>query len=124
MRAAVDVEIQNGKVQYIVMDYPFGRDHSRFRDAIHLSVWLQTPLDIAMARRILRDLESSRSSSAQERLESLRDELEHYLVKGRNLYADDAHMRTADLVLMGEKPLTELRDRILEAIENARKRDA
>ena len=116
MRAAVDDEIQNGKSQYIVIDYPFGRDHSRFRDVIALSVWLETPLDIAMARRILRDLERPPDASPQERIERLKEELHHYLVKSRPLYADDLHMRTADLVLEGEKPLEELRDRIIEAI--------
>src|SRR5262252_4986682 len=37
MRSAVDVEIRSGSRRYVVMDYPFGRDHSRFRDVIDLS---------------------------------------------------------------------------------------
>src|SRR4026208_1002711 len=38
MKSAVDEEIRRGEKQYIVMDYPFGRDHSRFREDIDLSV--------------------------------------------------------------------------------------
>src|SRR5262245_48019203 len=55
MKAAVDAEIQKAAVKYIILDYPFGRDHSRFRDVIDLSIYIDTPLDVAMARRILRD---------------------------------------------------------------------
>jgi uridine kinase len=115
MRAAVDAEIRHGRTQYIVMDYPFGRDHPRFCNAIDLSVWLDTPLDVAMARRILRDF-TAREDSAQEQLDRLREDLNHYVVKSRPLYLDDRHRKTADLVLDGSKQLEELRDRILAAV--------
>ena len=55
MGDAVGKEIKEGKTDYIVLDYPFGRDHPRFREQIDLSVFIDTPLDVAMARRILRD---------------------------------------------------------------------
>jgi len=116
MRAAVDAEIQSRNRQYIVMDYPFGRDHSRFRDAIDLSVWLETPLDVAMARRILRDFVPQANGPAQEQLDRLKEDLSHYLIKSRHVYLDDRHMTTCDLVLDGWKSLEELRDSILEAI--------
>jgi len=75
MRAAVDAELHRGEKQYIVMDYPFGRDHSRFRDAIDLSVWLETPLDVAMARRILRDFMPHAGASAQEQMDRLKEDI-------------------------------------------------
>ena len=116
MRAAVDAELHRGEKQYIVMDYPFGRDHSRFRDAIDLSVWLETPLDVAMARRILRDFMPHAEASAQEQMDRLKEDMNHYLIKSRHVYLDDRHRFTCDLVLDGWKPLEELRDSVLEAI--------
>jgi uridine kinase len=116
MRAAVDVEIRTGRKRYIVMDYPFGRDHSRFRDVIDLSVWIETPLDVAMARRIRRDFVSQTTLSAPELQDRLKTELDQYLGGGRPLYLDDRHMKTADLVLDGSKSLQDLRDSILEAL--------
>lgn len=116
MRAAVDDEIRRGRTDYIVMDYPFGRDHSRFRDTIDLSVWLETPLDVAMARRILRDFMPQQGLSAAEQMDRLQEDLSHYLIKARHVYLDDRHRKTADLVLDGSKPLEELRDSILQAI--------
>ena len=106
MKAAVDEEIRSSKKHYIVMDYPFGRDHSRFRDAIDLSVWVDTPLDVAMARRILRDFMSlTDDTSAREQLDRIKEDLNHYLAKGRHVYLDDRHLKTCDLVLDGWKPL-------------------
>jgi len=116
MRAAVDAELHRGEKQYIVMDYPFGRDHSRFRDAIDLSIWLETPLDVAMARRILRDFMPHAGASAQEQMDRLKEDMNHYLIKSRHVYLDDRHRDTCDLVLDAWKPLEELRNSILEAI--------
>jgi uridine kinase len=116
MRAAVDEEIRRATARYVVMDYPFGRDHSRFRDIIDLSIWVETPLDVAMARRILRDFMPQTGSTAQEQLDRLQEDMNHYLIKSRHVYLDDRHRNTADLVLDGWKPLDELRNEILEAI--------
>jgi uridine kinase len=55
MGKAVAGEIQRGASEFIVLDYPFGRDHPRFKSVIDLSVFVDTPLDVAMARRIIRD---------------------------------------------------------------------
>jgi thymidylate kinase len=72
-----------------------------------LSVWLDTPLDVAMARRILRDYPASSS------LNQLREDLNEYLVRGRLLYLDSRHRDACDLILDGSKPLEELRDLIV-----------
>ena len=48
--------IQSGKYQYIVIDYPFGKDIKyNLGKLIDLSVLIDTPLDIALSRRIIRD---------------------------------------------------------------------
>ena len=117
MRAAVDAELHRGEKQYIVMDYPFGRDHSRFRDAIDLSVWLETPLDVAMARRILRDFMPHAGASAEEQMDSAQGRHESLSDQEPACVLDDRHINTCDIVLDGWKPLEDLRDSILEAID-------
>jgi uridine kinase len=47
--------LQRGDTMHVILDYPFGRDHPRFERVIDLSVFIDTPLDIALARRVLRD---------------------------------------------------------------------
>src|SRR5262245_66239912 len=101
MSAAVEEEVRKGEKQYIVLDYPFGRDHPRFRERIDLSVFIDTPLDLAMARRILRDYASPCRISAEERLDRLREEMAHYLEKGRYVYIATKQKDNSDVVLAG-----------------------
>ena len=46
-----------GPASYVVADAPLGRAHSDSGRFIDLMVFIDTPLDIAMARRTLRDVE-------------------------------------------------------------------
>ncbi|MDR2996175.1 MAG: hypothetical protein LBV11_20615, partial [Bacillus cereus] len=52
-----DIEqlIQNKSLDYIIVDYPFAYLNSEMRKFIDVTIFIDTPLDIAMARRILRD---------------------------------------------------------------------
>src|SRR5262245_53390959 len=47
MSAAVEDEIRRRRSRYIILDYPFGRDHPRLQEHINLSVFIDTPLDVA-----------------------------------------------------------------------------
>src|SRR5262245_26712405 len=107
MGAAVEKEIAAQNSRYIVLDYPFGRDHPRFRDRIDFSVFIDTPLDVAMARRILRDGLCG---------DELRKDLNHYLRKGRHVYlTTDVHKNDSDLIVDGWQSAEAIRDRILAA---------
>ena len=59
LRKAVDEEIRTARIDFIILDYPFGRDHPRFENLIGLSVFVDTLLDVAMARRINEGLRCS-----------------------------------------------------------------
>jgi uridine kinase len=122
MRKAVDEEIQRGAAEFIVLDYPFGRDHPRFETLIDLSVFVDTPLDVAMARRIIRDYRAvGEASAAAEVVEQLRGELAHYVEKARYPYLDtDRHKPGSDLILDGWRSLQELRDQVLERVNGER----
>jgi uridine kinase len=117
MAQAVDQTIQQGELEYIVLDYPFGRGHPRLREVIDLAIFIDTPLDVAMARRILRDYPSESGASPAEELSRLRTELAYYLEKARYPYLDmDRQKPTSDLVLNGWRGLEELKDQILERL--------
>ncbi len=120
MRDAVQSALKNEHIHYIVLDYPFGRDHPQFRDVIDLSVFIDTPLDVAMARRILRDHTMDSNASATARLQLLRDEMTHYIEKGRRPYLDAyRHRATCDLVLNGCETPEEWRNQVLNRIRTS-----
>ena len=120
MAAAVAAAIRQGKSRYIVLDYPLGKDHPRFGGRIDLAVFVDTPLDVAMARRILRDCPAD--ADARERLRQLRREMAHYLKEARYPYLDTCKDRErSDLVLDGWRDLDVLKDEALTAIRLARR---
>lgn len=63
--------------QFIIFDAPLGRTHCETGRFIDFMVFIDTPLDVAMARRLLRDDCS---------MESLKESLLSYLSGGRTIY--------------------------------------
>lgn len=63
---------------YLVLDCPVGRSNHQIKQQIDWAVYIDTPLDVAMARRIMR--------GDYETLKQLRNETEHYLHSGREAY--------------------------------------
>ena len=115
MRDAVDEEIRSGKAKQILLDYPFGRRHVRFADIIHLAVFIDTPLDVAMARRILRDFDGKTAETSKDALERLRSDLAHYLAKARHPHMDTYRDKDAsDLILDGWRGLHDLKGEVLD----------
>ncbi len=116
MGTAVAQTIAQGTLRYIVLDCPLGRDHPRFAAIIDLAVFIDTPLDVALARRILRD--HATVSDANASLQTVRNSLRHYLEKARYPYLEAVkHKATCDLVLDGWQELAVLRDQILTYIK-------
>lgn len=115
---AVENELACGSSEFIVLDYPFGRDHPRFQNLIDLSVFIDTPLDVAMARRVLRDHLETSGLSAEEKLKGLQGEMSDYSDKARQAYLNAyRHRDTCDLVLDGWTSLEKLRDKIVEHLK-------
>lgn len=88
---------------YVIFDAPLGRANQATGRFIDHMVHLDTPLDIAMARRILRDGIS----------EETENHLRAYLDWARELFLDDTVLQSADLVLDGALPTDDLADRIV-----------
>lgn len=88
---------------FIVLDYPFLYGHRQMSELINLAVFIDTPLDIAMARRIIRDHEGHLGADIIE-------EMRYYLSRARLAYLD--MLRTikpqADLVVDGALPLLDV----------------
>jgi uridine kinase len=89
-------KLSSEPLEYLLLDYPFAYTHRQTRNLVDVAVFIDTPLDIAMARRITRD---HKSGSASEVLENL----ENYLDKGRQGYFAmlDSIKPTADLIVDG-----------------------
>jgi uridine kinase len=100
----------SNEVSYIVLDYPFARTHNQLT-SIDLTVFIDTPLDIALAWRILRDYEEATQ-------ESLWDELRVYLSRVRLGF--ESMLRTikpnSDLVIDGTLSIEEIVQRIEQEI--------
>lgn len=89
--------------EFIVMNYPFGYRHNLIAKYINYSIFIDTPLDIALARRIIRDYDNTN-------IHNIFDDMNHYLIKGRNayLYGLDSTKLSADFVVDGSKSVSDI----------------
>ena len=96
---------------YIFFDYPFGYMQKQISDFISLSVYIDTPLDVALARRTLRDCKNETTATILE-------QLEWYLSK-RHLFtmSNDFQRNDAELVVDGCLPVDNICNSILERAE-------
>ena len=93
------------RLHYIVFDAPLGRAHAATGKFIDHMVFLNTPLDIALARRLLRDGWTDDTEA----------HLRGYLDWTKELFTRqiDQVAATVDLVLVGILPVNVLVDRII-----------
>jgi len=103
----------------IVVEEPFGRSRPELRALIDFVAVLDTPLEVALARRLLRELRSSENSGSA-RLPSRHVKfLEEYLEKGvRNLYVavQRLALKQADFVLDGLLTPEDMADKIISLL--------
>ena len=120
---AADIErLLNEPHDYIILDYPFGHLNECVWKYIDLTVFIDTPLDVALARRIIRDY-TSRSQESDFGLADIEElsfagldkELRWYLTHSRPTYAmmPEMHKPVSDLVLDGTKTPEEIVERII-----------
>ena len=104
-----------GPARYVVADAPLGRAHSDSGCFIDLMVFIDTPLDIAMARRILRDTDRAIRPTTDEALQHVKDELCGYEARARPIYEHfQEEMRArSDLIVDGTLGVDEVVERIV-----------
>jgi len=77
----IEMILCDNKTEFLFLDYPFAKKHDQVTKFIDLTIFIDTPLDIALSRRLLRDFNDSS-------IENMRTELESYLSKSRFAYLD------------------------------------
>jgi len=113
-------DLKKQRPSHIFIDYPFGRAHPVIAPYIDFALWLSTPPDIALARRLLRDY--LRRDPARRPIEQPMAHLEHnldfYLARMRqtDLIHEATVRPTCDFVLDGTLPLRELAEKALQFI--------
>lgn len=105
---------------YILVDYPFGRAYRDISDLADFAVFIDTPLDIAFARRVERDYchrDPSRRPIPNP-LEHLSKYIAFYQKRHRNTYFMhiDTVKPTCDFVISGLASPREIALRIIEQL--------
>ncbi|MBY0500533.1 MAG: hypothetical protein K2P93_00840 [Alphaproteobacteria bacterium] len=81
---------------FIIVDAPLGRKHIETSQYIDLCIHIDIPLDIALARRLLRDFKNEKTSK-----EELLQDVDFYLNYSRKLFASESVKTYADIVIDG-----------------------
>ena len=105
------INIKNSDCEYLLLDYPFAYCHEALREYIDCAIFLDTPLDVAMARRVLRDMKNATG-------DEIRKEMEMYLKYARIAYIQMLKdiLPSSDYVIDGTKELAEKTDEIKNII--------
>ncbi|MGE1126154.1 hypothetical protein [Bacillus wiedmannii] len=103
--------IQDSSLDYIIVDYPFAYLNSEMREVIDVTIFIDTPLDIAMARRILRDFKEAT-------IDEVHDDLKHYMAFARKAYLEAIHTvkPNSDIVLDGSLSVSEIINHAVEEL--------
>ena len=104
--------------KYVIFDSPLGYAHAETGGLIDLMVFIDTPLDVAMARRLLRDYSSTSVDNSSTSIGRLTAELIAYLDYGRQAYLEmDGQIKpTCDLLLDGCSAVDDLAEEVVRAI--------
>jgi uridine kinase len=101
----------------ILLEEPFGRSRPELSALIDLAVFIEAPADVALARRVLREIESWQAEPAA--LAGALDlQMRAYLAAGRDAYlaAAEAARDSSDLVFDGMQPVEALARRLAAEI--------
>ena len=99
-------------VQYILLDYPFAYKNDLIKPFIDCAIFIDTPLDIAMARRVLRDMHNATGYE-------IREDMSFYLKYARIAYEEmlNTILPNSDYVIDGSMPLDEIVEQIINIIK-------
>ena len=102
----------NGTCDYLFLDYPFAYCNEQIKKYIDVAVFIDTPLDIVLARRILRDM---RNASGEE----IRNELEGYLKYARIAFVQMQKdiLPSSDYVIDGTMSIESIAENIINNLD-------
>ena len=111
-------------LDYIIFDYPFGYGNRLVGQYINLTIFIDVPLDVALARRIIRDYTSRAVNTnvadvEEASLTGLDKELRFYLSCSRFTYAHmpETQKPYSDLVVDGTKTPNDISNELLSYIK-------
>lgn len=101
-------------LDYIFLDYPFAYRQQQMRKFIDYAIFFDTPLDIALARRIVRDY-------SQEDSDTIRTDMQGYLMRGRHAYHHilSTIKHDSDFIIDGSLPLATIVHTIIDTLDGA-----
>jgi len=113
--------VRRESARYIVVEEPFGRARQEMREAIDLVAIIDLPLEVALARRIRRNIRPAIEDSAAsvECLRSLNQFLDAYLdgqIREGYLVINRIALATCDTILDGMKPIEALAEQVVQAV--------
>ena len=108
----IDKLISSNKYDYLFLDYPFAYKNDMIKDYLDCAIFIDTPLDIALARRVLRDMKESSS-------EEILCEMENYIKYERVAYLQMLKdiLPSSDYVIDGSKDLETIVDEIIDIVQ-------
>ena len=100
-----------GIYDYLILDYPFAYCHDTIKPYIDTAFFIDTPLDISLARRILRDMSDATA-------DAIRNDLEIYLKYARISYIQMQKdiLPSSDYVIDGTHSVDEIANEIIAKI--------
>lgn len=103
-----------GEYEYLLLDYPFAYQNKLIKDDIDCAVFIDTPLDIAMARRVLRDMKNATANE-------IRLDMQNYLKGARVAYVQMIKdiFPNSDYVIDGAEDLEVIVDKVVSIIRNS-----
>ena len=102
----------DNEIQYILLDYPFAYKNDLIKQFIDFTIFIDTPLDIAMARRVLRDMYNATG-------DEIREDMSFYLKYARIAYEEmlNTILPNSDYVIDGSMQLDEIVKQIMNIIK-------
>ena len=79
LKADIEKIINSDRYDYLLLDYPFAYQNKMIKDYLDCCIFIDTPLDIALARKVLRDMKESSA-------DDIRYEMDVYLKYARIAY--------------------------------------
>ena len=110
--------LQQENLDFIILDYPFGYRHNLIGPYLNYSIFIDTPFDIALARRIIRDYDKETMTSLWTGVTTVFDDMKYYIEHGRKAYLDGLEIskENADLIVNGSLALDIIVEYISEKV--------
>lgn len=115
LKADVEKIINSGEYDYLLLDYPFAYQNKMIKDYLDCCIFIDTPLDIAMARRVLRDMKEASA-------DDIRNEMNTYLNSTRICYVQMLTdiLPNSDYVIDGSKDFEDIINETMKVIQGVK----